>query len=77
MIRFNREEVLKKWIPLVTIASAVVIVIGLIFKSSATQIISSIIVSIVLILSGLLFRAMGRDKNQGEGKKFDEENKIV
>jgi len=77
MIRFNREEVLKKWIPLVTIASAVVIVIGLIFKSSSTQIISSIIVSIVLILSGFLFRAMGRDKNQGEGKKFDEENKIV
>ncbi len=75
MIRVKKDDLLKKWIPLVVIASAVVIIIGLIFKSSFPQIISSIIVSIILILSGFIFRSVGRDRNQEEKKKFDEDNK--
>lgn len=77
MIRVKKDDLLKKWIPLVVIASAVVIIIGLIFKSSFPQIVSSIIVSIILILSGFIFRSVGRDRNREEEKEFDRDNKNI
>ncbi len=66
------KEILKKWGPIFLIVSLVVIIMGLIFHSSVPQILSSIIASIILILSALFFRSVGRDRE----KKNNFDNKL-
>jgi L-asparagine transporter-like permease len=79
MIKMDRSQILKKWIPIVIIVSIVVIVIGMIFGNSLSQIISSIIVSMLLILSAIFFRSLGRDreseKNNFDANKYDNDVK--
>ncbi len=79
MIKMDRSQILKKWIPIVIIVSIVVIIIGVIFGSSLSQIISSIIVSMLLILSAIFFRSLGRDreseKNSFDAYKYDNDVK--
>ena len=79
MIKMDRSQILKKWIPIVIIVSIVVIIIGMIFGSSLSQIISSIIVSMLLILSAIFFRSLGRDreseKNNFDAYKYDNDVK--
>ena len=75
MIKIDRSQILKKWLPIVIIVSIIVIIIGMIFGSSLSQIISSIVVSLLLILSAVFFRSLGRDreseKNDFDTHKFD------
>jgi len=67
MLKINLKQLLKKWIPVFVLVSIVVVILGMIFHSSIQQLFSSIIVSIILIFSALLFRSVGRDrKNQGD-----------
>ncbi|MDP8907261.1 MAG: hypothetical protein M3M88_07050 [Thermoproteota archaeon] len=79
MIKIDRGQILKKWIPVVIIVSIIVIIIGMIFGSSFSQIISSIVVSLLLILSAVFFRSLGRDReserNNFDAYKFDNEAK--
>ena len=79
MIKIDRSQILRKWIPMVVIVSIIVIIIGMIFGSSFSQIISSIIISLLLILSAIFFRSLGRDrerkKNNFDAYKFDNEVK--
>ena len=70
MIKMDRSQILKKWIPIVIIVSIIVIIIGMIFGSSLLQIISSIFVSMLLILSAIFFRSLGRDR-ESEKNNFD------
>lgn len=79
MIKMDRGQILKKWIPIVIIVSIVVIIIGMIFGSSLSQIISSIIVSLLLILSAIFFRSLGRNResqtNNFDAHKYDNDVK--
>ncbi|MGN6351362.1 MAG: hypothetical protein ACTHL3_07860, partial [Candidatus Nitrosocosmicus sp.] len=60
MIKISLRNILKNWIPIIAIVSIIVISIGIIFHNSIPQIISSILISIILIFSALLFRSVGR-----------------
>ncbi len=62
----NLKQTIKKWIPIFGIVSLIVIIIGVVFHSSFPQIISSIIVSVLLILSAMFFRSVGRDRESGK-----------
>ena len=79
MKKMDMSQILKKWIPIVIIVSIIVIIIGVIFGSSLSQIISSIFVSMLLILSAIFFRSLGRDReserNNFDAYKFDNEAK--
>ncbi len=66
MIKINLKQTIKKWIPIFGIVSLIVIIIGVVFHSSFPQIISSIIVSVLLILSAMFFRSVGRDRESGK-----------
>jgi L-asparagine transporter-like permease len=79
MDKINLNKIFKKWIPIFVIVSLIVITMGLIFHSSVPQIISSIIASVILILSGMFFKSVGRDrdskKNNFDTSKYDTEVK--
>jgi len=66
MIKIDKNDLIKKWIPIIGIVSIIVLTTGVIFGISIPQLISSIIVSVFLILSALFFRSVGRDR---ENKK--------
>ena len=60
-------QFLKRWAPIFVLVFIIVVILGLIFHSSIQQFFSSIIVSIILIISALLFRSVGKDrKNRGD-----------
>jgi hypothetical protein len=79
MIKINKNNIIKKWLPLLGIVFIVVLTIGLIFGSSFPQIASSIIVSVLLIFSAMFFRSVGRDReserNNTADSKPNDENK--
>lgn len=79
VIKIEKGQIIKKWIPIVIIISIIVIIIGLIFGSSFSQIILSIIVSLLLILSAMFFRYLGGnrepEKNNSDTYKFDNDTK--
>jgi L-asparagine transporter-like permease len=62
MIKISLRNILKNWIPIIAIVSIIVISMGLIFHNSFPQILSSILISIILIFSALLFRSVGRER---------------
>ncbi len=66
MIKINLKQTIKKWIPIFGIVSLIVIIIGVVFHSSFPQIISSIVVSVLLILSAMFFKSVGRDRESGK-----------
>jgi purine-cytosine permease-like protein len=67
MININKNDVIKKWIPILGIVTIIVLTLGIIFGISITQIISSILVSVLLIFSALFFRSVGRDRENQKG----------
>jgi uncharacterized membrane protein len=75
VIKIDNDELIKKWIPIVIVVSISVLIIGIIFGRSFPQIISSIAVSILLILSAMFFKSVGRnresEKNNSDGYNFD------
>jgi Sec-independent protein secretion pathway component TatC len=79
VIKIDKGQIIKKWIPIVIVISIIVITIGLIFGSSFSQIILSIVVSLLLILSAMFFRYLGgnrgSEKNNVDTNKFDNDIK--
>ncbi len=66
MIQTNKLKILIKWLPLIGVVSLIVIVIGFIFGRAPLQILFSIVISVILILSALLFRSVGRDRRKND-----------
>ena len=73
MNKSNTNKILKKWTPILGIVAIIVITMGLIFHSSFPQIISSIIASVILILSAMFFKSVGRDR---ESKKNNYDTEV-
>jgi L-asparagine transporter-like permease len=63
-------QFLKRWAPIFVLVFIIVVILGMIFHSSIQQLFSSIIVSIILIISALLFRSVGKDR-KNHGDNFD------
>ncbi len=79
MIKINKNDIIRKWLPIFGIVFVVVLTVGLIFGSSFPQIVSSVIVSVLLVFSAMFFRSVGRDreseKNSTAGFKPSDEHK--
>ena len=70
MLKINMMQFLKRWAPIFVLVFIIVVILGMIFHSSIQQLFSSIIVSIILIISALLFRSVGKDR-KNHGDDFD------
>jgi membrane protein implicated in regulation of membrane protease activity len=68
MIKINKNDIIKKCLPVFGLVFIVVLTIGLIFGSSFPQIVSSIVVSALLIFSAMFFRSVGRGR-ESESEK--------
>ena len=67
MSEINLIQYLKRLAPIFVLIFIAVIILGMVFHTSILQIFSSIIVSIILIFSALLFRSVGKNrKNPGD-----------
>ena len=67
MLKINMIQFLKRWALIFIIVFIIVVILGMIFHSSIPQLFSSVIVSVILIFSALLFRSVSKDrKNQGD-----------
>jgi uncharacterized membrane protein YfcA len=62
MNKISLNNILKKWLPIIAIVSLIVITMGLIFHNSIPQILFSLFITILLILSAFLFRSVGRNR---------------
>jgi L-asparagine transporter-like permease len=62
MKKISLNNILKKWLPIIAIVSLIVITMGLIFHNSVPQILFSLFISILLILSAFLFRSVGKNR---------------
>jgi hypothetical protein len=71
MIKINKNDIIKKWLPVFGLVFIVVLTIGLIFGSSFPQIVSSIVVSVLLVLSAMFFRSVGRDRESEKNNTAD------
>ena len=71
MIKINKNDIIKKWLPVFGIVFIVVLTIALIFGSSFPQIVSSIVVSVLLIFSAMFFRSVGRDRESEKNNTAD------
>lgn len=59
MITFYNISSIKRWIYILILIIAVPIIIGLIFKIPINQILGSIIVTSILVVSAVLFQKLG------------------
>ena len=75
MIKVNKNNIIKKWLPAFGIVFIVVLTMGLIFGSSFPQIVSSVIVSVLLIFSAMFFRSVGRDRESERNNTADFKSK--
>lgn len=71
MIKINKNDIIRKWLPIFGIVFVVVLTVGLIFGSSFPQIVSSIIVSVLLVFSAMFFRSVGRDRESEKNSTAD------
>lgn len=78
MNKISLNNILKKWLPIIAIVSLIVITMGLIFHNSIPQILFSLFITILLILSAFLFRSVGRNRenrSNSHNNGSDYENK--
>ena len=71
MIKINKNDIIRKWLPIFGIVFIVVLTVGLIFGSSFPQIVSSVIVSVLLVFSAMFFRSIGRDRESEKNSTAD------
>lgn len=71
MIKINKNDIIRKWLPIFGIVFVVVLTVGLIFGSSFPQIVSSVIVSVLLVFSAMFFRSVGRDRESEKNSTAD------
>jgi hypothetical protein len=70
MINFDKNLVIKKWVPIIVIIFAVSSVVGLLLGISGSQILSAIVVSLILITSAFLFQMLGRNRFDNQNDKM-------
>ncbi|HEY6949057.1 MAG TPA: hypothetical protein VI146_00475 [Nitrososphaeraceae archaeon] len=56
---------LKKWIPIAAISAFIPIIISLILGTPIIQALVAAGMTVLLVVSGLMFRSYGRERNQG------------
>jgi hypothetical protein len=56
---------LKKWLPIAAISAFIPIIISLILGTPIIQALVAAGMTVLLVVSGLLFRSYGRERNQG------------
>ena len=56
---------LKKWLPIAAISAFIPIIISLILGTPIMQALVAAGMTVLLVVSGLMFRSYGRERNQG------------
>ena len=56
---------LKKWLPIAAISALIPIILSLILRTPLIQALVAAGITVLLVVSGLMFRSHGRDRNQG------------
>ena len=56
---------LKKWLPIAAISAFIPIIISLILGTPIIQALVAAGMTVLLVVSGLMFRSYGRERNQG------------
>jgi len=70
MINFDKKTILKKWVPIIVIIFAVSSALGLLLGISAYQILSTIVITLILITSAILFQMVGRNRFDNRDDKM-------
>ena len=70
MVNFDKMIILKKWVPIIVIIFAVSSVLGLLLGISIYQILSTIVITLILITSAILFQMVGRNRFENKGDKM-------
>ncbi|HEY7226582.1 MAG TPA: hypothetical protein VH481_00455 [Nitrososphaeraceae archaeon] len=56
---------LKKWLPIAAIAALIPLIFSLILGTPIIQALVAAGITVLLVVSGLMFRSYGRERNQG------------
>jgi hypothetical protein len=56
---------LKKWLPIAAIAALIPLILSLILGTPIIQALVAAGITVLLVVSGLMFRSYGRERNQG------------
>ena len=56
---------LKKWLPIAAISAFIPIIISLVLGTPIIQALVAAGMTVLLVVSGLMFRSYGRERNQG------------
>ena len=70
MINFDKKILLKKWIPIIVIIFAVSSAMGLLLGISGSQILSTVIISLILVTSAFLLQMVGRNRFDSQNGKM-------
>jgi len=66
---FDKMIILKKWVPIIVIIFAVSSILGLLLGISIYQILSTIVITLILITSAILFQMVGRNRFDNKDDK--------
>lgn len=67
----RKKEAIKKWLPLVAVASTVSLVILILIKVPLERAIIATGLLVLLIFSGFIFRSFGREKDRYDKDKIE------
>ena len=70
MVNFDKMIILKKWVPIIVIIFAVSSALGLLLGISIYQILSTIVITLILITSAILFQMVGRNRFDNKDDKM-------
>jgi len=70
MINFDKKVLLKKWVPIIVIIFTVSLALGLLLGISGSQILSAVVISLILIISAILFQKVGRNRFDNQNDKM-------
>jgi len=70
MINFDKKVLLKKWVPMIVIIFTVSLALGLLLGISGSQILSAVVISLILIISAILFQKVGRNRFDNQNDKM-------
>lgn len=70
MINFDKKIILKKWVPIIVIIFVVSTALGLLLGISVYQILSTIVITLILITSAILFQMVGRNRFDNRDDKM-------
>ncbi len=70
MINFDKKGLLKKLVPIIVIIIAMSSALGLLLGISISQILSTVVISLILISSAFLFQMVGRNRFDNQNDKM-------